>query len=470
MVVRWYGQSAFLLEARRRVLLDPFGAVRGAFASRGLEFRYPPIAAVSADLVLVTHEHADHNAVEVARRRDARDPLDRGDARLAGGRGRGDRLRARRRRRHRARAEHDLLLLARRPPHLPPGRLRPARAAARSSGRRSATPTSSSSRSEAARRSAGAAAADARPLDRPAPRRPYALPHRGVNFLDPPDAFLDALGAEVVRRERKRGRRSRACSARTRHRSSSCLRLRSHDDAGGVPDRRGCGAGGRHDAHDPLLRAQLRPVRHRPRAREGHASGLYGEADVARLEELIAICATCSASPSAASSSRPESPFRGPIADSGRMGSACRPTGTRGSSGWSGGSGRGHGVGPPRSRSAPCSASPAWGSASSSTSSPPEPRTPSSSGPSRSPWCWAACPPPSPRRSSAGASARSSSRTRTGSPSSSTGTSSCGGRPRSSPRPSSSAWAGRCAAATSGPRWRRSRRNARAVGSRRSRS
>lgn len=66
MLVRWYGQSAFLLEGSKTVLLDPFGPVREAFAGRGLEFRYPPIAAVSADLVLVTHEHADHNAAEVA--------------------------------------------------------------------------------------------------------------------------------------------------------------------------------------------------------------------------------------------------------------------------------------------------------------------------------------------------------------------------------------------------------------------
>ena len=33
-------------------------------ASHGLEFRYPPIEGVRADLVLVTHEHFDHNAVD----------------------------------------------------------------------------------------------------------------------------------------------------------------------------------------------------------------------------------------------------------------------------------------------------------------------------------------------------------------------------------------------------------------------
>jgi len=66
MVVRWYGQSAFLLEGSKTVLLDPFGAVGERLASRGIEFRYPPIAGVTADLVLATHEHVDHNAVEVA--------------------------------------------------------------------------------------------------------------------------------------------------------------------------------------------------------------------------------------------------------------------------------------------------------------------------------------------------------------------------------------------------------------------
>jgi L-ascorbate metabolism protein UlaG (beta-lactamase superfamily) len=61
--IRWYGQSAFLVEGERRVFLDPFGDP-GPLAARGIEFRYPPIAGVEADLVLVTHDHLDHNAVE----------------------------------------------------------------------------------------------------------------------------------------------------------------------------------------------------------------------------------------------------------------------------------------------------------------------------------------------------------------------------------------------------------------------
>jgi len=64
MRIRWYGQSAFLLAgAEHRVFIDPFGDMSGA-AARGLRFDYPPIEGVEADVLLVTHEHRDHNAVE----------------------------------------------------------------------------------------------------------------------------------------------------------------------------------------------------------------------------------------------------------------------------------------------------------------------------------------------------------------------------------------------------------------------
>src|ERR1700755_3177585 len=65
MHVEWYGQSSFRLQADgTTVFIDPFGDMSGA-AARGIEFNYPPIDGVTADLLLVTHEHADHNAVEV---------------------------------------------------------------------------------------------------------------------------------------------------------------------------------------------------------------------------------------------------------------------------------------------------------------------------------------------------------------------------------------------------------------------
>jgi len=63
MHVEWYGQSAFRLAApEATVFVDPFGEMAG-LADRGLRFDYPPIAGVAADLLLVTHEHRDHNAV-----------------------------------------------------------------------------------------------------------------------------------------------------------------------------------------------------------------------------------------------------------------------------------------------------------------------------------------------------------------------------------------------------------------------
>lgn len=65
MRVDWYGQSAFRLsDGAQTVFIDPFGDM-SALASRGMQFDYPAIAGVAADLVLITHEHRDHNAVEV---------------------------------------------------------------------------------------------------------------------------------------------------------------------------------------------------------------------------------------------------------------------------------------------------------------------------------------------------------------------------------------------------------------------
>jgi L-ascorbate metabolism protein UlaG (beta-lactamase superfamily) len=62
--VRWYGQSAFLIDGGdRSVFIDPFGDVQ-RLTAQGLQFDYPPIDGVEAELLLVTHEHGDHNAVE----------------------------------------------------------------------------------------------------------------------------------------------------------------------------------------------------------------------------------------------------------------------------------------------------------------------------------------------------------------------------------------------------------------------
>jgi L-ascorbate metabolism protein UlaG (beta-lactamase superfamily) len=63
MQLEWYGQSAFrLTEGATTVVIDPFDDL-GPLAARGLRWDYPAIDGVSADLVLVTHEHFDHNGV-----------------------------------------------------------------------------------------------------------------------------------------------------------------------------------------------------------------------------------------------------------------------------------------------------------------------------------------------------------------------------------------------------------------------
>jgi L-ascorbate metabolism protein UlaG (beta-lactamase superfamily) len=63
MHIRWYGQSAFLITGERAVFVDPFGEMEGVLRE-GMRFDYPPIEGVEAELLLVTHEHPDHNAVE----------------------------------------------------------------------------------------------------------------------------------------------------------------------------------------------------------------------------------------------------------------------------------------------------------------------------------------------------------------------------------------------------------------------
>lgn len=57
MRIRWYGQSAFLLSGEHEVFIDPFGP--------DMPWGYPPIDGVEAEVLLVTHEHRDHSAVDV---------------------------------------------------------------------------------------------------------------------------------------------------------------------------------------------------------------------------------------------------------------------------------------------------------------------------------------------------------------------------------------------------------------------
>jgi L-ascorbate metabolism protein UlaG (beta-lactamase superfamily) len=65
MRVDWHGQSAFTLDGEAAtVFIDPWGDMSGA-ATNGITWDYPAIASpASVDLLIVTHEHSDHNAVE----------------------------------------------------------------------------------------------------------------------------------------------------------------------------------------------------------------------------------------------------------------------------------------------------------------------------------------------------------------------------------------------------------------------
>ena len=65
MRIRWHGQSAFQITGETTVFIDPFGDVSDQMSSRGIVFGYPLIEGATADLLLVTHEHLDHNGVEV---------------------------------------------------------------------------------------------------------------------------------------------------------------------------------------------------------------------------------------------------------------------------------------------------------------------------------------------------------------------------------------------------------------------
>ncbi len=64
MRVDWHGQSAFTLSApEAKVFIDPFGDMSALATDRGMQFDYPPIEVSGVDLLLVTHEHVDHNGV-----------------------------------------------------------------------------------------------------------------------------------------------------------------------------------------------------------------------------------------------------------------------------------------------------------------------------------------------------------------------------------------------------------------------
>ncbi len=64
MRITWYGQSAFHLEtAEGSAFIDPFGVFQKD-ARPSMQFDYPAIPRLAVDLLLITHEHFDHNGKE----------------------------------------------------------------------------------------------------------------------------------------------------------------------------------------------------------------------------------------------------------------------------------------------------------------------------------------------------------------------------------------------------------------------
>ncbi len=86
MHVEWFGQSAFAFTgAQAKVFVDPFADL-SPLAARGMKFEYPPIAAKDVDLLLVTHEHRDHNGVEAVSLRGGADSAANATLRSTAGR------------------------------------------------------------------------------------------------------------------------------------------------------------------------------------------------------------------------------------------------------------------------------------------------------------------------------------------------------------------------------------------------
>ena len=194
MQVEWYGQSAFRLSDGRD---DGVRSTRSATCRRspaaGSSSTTRRSSGVQADLLLVTHEHLDHNGVEVDRRR-------AGVLRSTAGR-----LESPIGEVVAVASEHDEAAGTERGPNTifvfeldglrvcPLRRLRPARAARRAGRGDRRASTCCSCRSAAARRSArGQAAAIVERL-RAALGRADALPHAAISFLETADAFLELL-------------------------------------------------------------------------------------------------------------------------------------------------------------------------------------------------------------------------------------------------------------------------------------
>ena len=198
--------------------------VRDRLGARG----GPTGLAALADVVLVTHEHLDHNGVGAI----GGDPVilrsTAGTPGVAGRRGARRRLRARRRRRHRARAEHAVRLHARRTAGGASRRLRPERAARRSRRWRWAPSTCCSSPSAAGRPSAPS---------RPPRSPPGSAPRSSCRCTTAPSASTSSSPSTPSRSGAERGVERSSVSRRSSVERTATIgrrpaRRRARRDAG----------------------------------------------------------------------------------------------------------------------------------------------------------------------------------------------------------------------------------------------
>ena len=178
--------------------IDPFGPMDHLAAQRGIEFRYPPIEDIEADVLLITHEHPDHNAVEAiggspATLRSTAGTLESPLGPVVA-----------------VASEHDDVAGTKRGPNTifrfeldglasAISAISGRHGCATSNGTRSAMSTCSFCRPAAARRSEARIGRSSCATLQPRLVVPMHYRTDAVNFLDPPDAFLDALGARIER-------------------------------------------------------------------------------------------------------------------------------------------------------------------------------------------------------------------------------------------------------------------------------
>ena len=67
LTIEWHGQSAYTLRGGgTSVLIDPFDMSQRPAGMSSIRFEYPQTPPQAVDLLLITHEHFDHNGASIA--------------------------------------------------------------------------------------------------------------------------------------------------------------------------------------------------------------------------------------------------------------------------------------------------------------------------------------------------------------------------------------------------------------------